>query len=286
MKIGILSSLILILLLTGCVHHSPFVDEYFFSSLGEEGEVVVTADVKRMREDGAVEILSDEEKENKLIKKSERVSLSLFNGDVSGALEGDISKTMTNLALHLSSSFEKVDDGEDSLKWYSGNGLNVYSPESGIVLFTSGSYPEYYRRTIVERRKLIDDETAERMACSLFSFYVFEPEDLSLIGLDIPETVRSEIKETCLLFDMKEGSLLLSGFINTKSESSARALNTLMRNQIVQEKRRSGESVDYKALSSSFSLSGTTLKIEGYVLTGESRDKTLSLIKEKFGGII
>lgn len=286
MKKGLLFSLLLLFLLPSCVHHSPFVEEYFYQALGESGEVVITADVERLKTDETTGILSEEEKENRIVKKTGRVSLSLLDGTLSGALEGDIGKTSTNIALALSPSYTKVEDKESNTKWYNGGGMNIYSPESGIVLFTSGSYPLYYGKVIEEREKRIDDETASMMARSLFSLYVYEPESLEYIGFEIPETVRKEITQTCLLFDSVNGELLLSGFINSKGESSARALNTLLRNQIIQEKRRSGEAVDYKVLGACFSLDGCSLKIENYILSGSMKEKSLDMIREKFGGII
>lgn len=285
MKKGLLFSLLILFLLSSCVHHSPFVDEYFYQALGNDGEVVITADVGRMREDESG-VLSEEEKENRIIKKAERISLSLLDGTLSGAVEGDISKFTTNTALAFSSSYEKEEDKENSLRWYNGGGMNIYSPQNGILLFTDGSYSDYYERTIENRVKKIDDETAGRMGDSLFSFYAFRPESLEYIGFDLPETVRKEITYTCLLFDSAGGSLLLSGFIKTTSSSAARALSTLMRNQIIQEKRRSGESVDYKALSKCFTLNDCSLDIEGYTLSGKFEENAVNMIRDKFGGII
>ena len=48
----LLLPLILLVLLTGCVHNSPFTDsgEYFFQAMGKDGEIVVTADTERLKE--------------------------------------------------------------------------------------------------------------------------------------------------------------------------------------------------------------------------------------------
>ena len=39
-----------LIVLTGCVHHTPYTEEYYFQSLGEPSEIVVTADLDKMKE--------------------------------------------------------------------------------------------------------------------------------------------------------------------------------------------------------------------------------------------
>ncbi|MBQ0070490.1 MAG: hypothetical protein KBS81_01315, partial [Spirochaetales bacterium] len=157
-----------VLLFVSCLHtRSPFQEEYYFQALGEEGEFVVTADLEKMRKGELGTLLPEE---NKIIDRTERVSLSLLPEDetvypagmedfvLSGALEGDFPKSLSNLALSVSKDFEKVKGSFP--KRYSGSGLMVGVPKSGIVIFTNGDYSEFLSRSILEREKKIPDDIA------------------------------------------------------------------------------------------------------------------------------
>ncbi len=295
MKRALLSvSVAVLLLITGCVHKTPFTTEYFYQALGESGEVVMTADMERIKNGELGELVDESVRTNSMVKKATRVSVSLESEDTadgkitltSGAVEGDISRLGINTALMFSSSFEKEKDG--NAEWYSakdGN-LSLYVPQSGVLLFTNGDYPSFFRRSYTEREMLIDDETALMMASAAFSLYVFEPESLADIGFELPSAVTAEILQTCLLFDEKDGEIKLSGYIRVTSEGTARALNTLLRNQIIQEKRRAGEKLDVSSLSGIFITSGSSVIITDYTLSGEMKENAKALISERLGGLI
>ncbi len=283
--------LISVLLVTSCAHRTPFVSEYFYQALGEEGEIVLTGDMERIKNGELDEIVDESVKSNAIIKRATRISLSLLpSGEddyiFSGAVEGNLSQFGTNSVFFFSSAFKKEKDAESNARWYTDSNMSLYSPHNGVLLFTDGDYVSFYKRSYTEREMLIDDETASLMAESAFALYVFEPKGLIDIGFEIPQTVTAEMKETCLLFSSQEGSITLSGYVNTTSEGTARALNTLLRNQIIQEKRREGESLDTSSLSSVFTINGSQLKISEYVLSGEMKNKARLLISEKLGGIL
>ena len=284
----VLLPVFILILLTSCVHHTPFTSEYFYQALGESGEIVMTADTEKIK-DGELDGIVDESlKSNTVVKKSTRISASLMpdeNGYVtSGAIEGNISSFTTNAAMAISSAFTKEKDG--SIKWYTDSSISLYSPQNGVLLFTDGDYPEFYRRSYSEREMEIDDETASLMASAALSVYIFEPGSLTALGFEIPDTVTAEMTQTCLLINRKDGELKLSGYINTTSDGTARALNTLLRNQIIQEKRRGGEKLDYSSLSDIFIVDGSSVKITDYTLTGEMKDNAQTLVREKIGGIL
>ena len=49
-KIAFVLLVIIVMLVgTSCVHHYPYEPEYWFQALGEDGEYVLTADVKRLQ---------------------------------------------------------------------------------------------------------------------------------------------------------------------------------------------------------------------------------------------
>ncbi len=287
MKRLLLSFLVLVLL-TGCVHHTPFTTEYFYQALGESGEIVMTADTERIKEGELDGVVDPGLTDNTVVKKSTRITASLIpDGDgyiTSGAVEGNISSFTTNTALAFSSAFKK--EKEDGVKWYTDSVMSLYSPQNGVLLFSDGDYPSFYKRAYSEREMRIDDETAALMASAALSVYIFEPGSLRELGFEIPDTVTAEMTRTCLLINRRDGELKLSGWIETTSEGTARALNTLLRNQIIQEKRRAGEKLDYPSLSTIFVVDGSSVKITDYTLTGEMKEKAGNLVSEKIGGIL
>ncbi len=248
--------------------------------------MVVTADGESIREGDAEKIVGTSVKDNALVKKADRITVSIEEETVSGAVEGNISKWGTNSLLSLSSSFDKVKDDEGKISWYTDSVYSLYSPENGILLFSRGDYPSFYERSYLERVKRIDDETASLMASSSFSVYIYSPESLSSLGFDIPQTVMDGITRVCLLFNNKDGELKMSGFIETVGESEARALNTILRNQIIQEKRREGEALDIKALSNVFVAKESSVVITDYTLSGKMKESASNLIESNVGGLL
>lgn len=296
-KIAFVLLVIIVMLVgTSCVHHYPYEPEYWFQALGEDGEYVLTADVKRLQNGEGKEIVDPSILSNPIASKASRISLSLIAEDkdedtyplplssfvVSGAIEGKYSPFIINNSLKFSGAIKVKENG---LTRYKSGAMSIYAPMKNLILFSEGDYDYLYERTIGNRWKYIDDETASAMASSLFSLYVFSPETLVDIGFEIPQTVLSEMTRTCILFDEKDGVLVMSGRIETTGDGTARALSTLFKNQIVQEKRRNGEKLDTKALSGMFTTKERIVIIDGYPLSGEMREKAKSLMTEGIGGL-
>ena len=296
-KIAFVLLVIIVMLVgTSCVHHYPYEPEYWFQALGEDGEYVLTADVTRLQNGEGKEIVDPSILSNPVASKASRISLSLIAEDpdedtyplplssfvVSGAIEGKYSPFIINNSLKFSGSVKVKENG---VVRYTSGSMSVYAPMKNLILFTEGDYDYLYERTIEEREKLIDDETASAMASSLFSVYVFSPETLVDIGFEIPQTVLSEMTRTCLLFDEKDGVMVMSGRIQTTGDGTARALSTLFKNQIVQEKRRNGEKLDTKALAGMFTTNESVVYIDGYPLSSTMKEKAKSLMSEGIGGL-
>lgn len=296
-KIAFVLLVIIVMLVgTSCVHHYPYEPEYWFQALGEDGEYVLTADVKRLQNGEGKEIVDPSILSNPIASKASRISLSLIAEDkdedtyplplssfvVSGAIEGKYSPFIINNSLKFSGAIKVKENG---LTRYKSGAMSIYAPMKNLILFSEGDYDYLYERTIGNRWKYIDDETASAMASSLFSLYVFSPETLVDIGFEIPQTVLSEMTRTCILFDEKDGVLVMSGRIETTGDGTARALSTLFKNQIVQEKRRNGEKLDTKALSGMFTTKERIVIIDGYPLSGEMKEKAKSLMTEGIGGL-
>ena len=296
-KIAFVLLVIIVMLVgTSCVHHYPYEPEYWFQALGEDGEYVLTADVTRLQNGEGKEIVDPSTLSNPVASKASRISLSLIAEDpdedtyplplssfvVSGAIEGKYSPFIINNSLKFSGSVKVKENG---ITRYKSGAMSIYAPMKNLILFTEGDYDYLYERTIEEREKLIDDETASAMASSLFSVYVFSPETLVDIGFEIPQTVLSEMTRTCLLFDEKDGVMVMSGRIQTTGDGTARALSTLFKNQIVQEKRRNGEKLDTKALAGMFTTNESVVYIDGYPLSSTMKEKAKSLMSEGIGGL-
>ena len=296
-KIAFVLLVIIVMLVgTSCVHHYPYEPEYWFQALGEDGEYVLTADVTRLQNGEGKEIVDPSILSNPVASKASRISLSLIAEDpdedtyplplssfvVSGAIEGKYSPFIINNSLKFSGSVKVKENG---ITRYKSGAMSIYAPMKNLILFSEGDYDYLYERTIEEREKLIDDETASAMASSLFSVYVFSPETLVDIGFEIPQTVLSEMTRTCLLFDEKGGVMVMSGRIQTTGDGTARALSTLFKNQIVQEKRRNGEKLDTKALAGMFTTNESVVYIDGYPLSSTMKEKAKSLMSEGIGGL-
>ena len=296
-NIAVVLCIVLVMLVgTSCVHHYPYEPDYWFQALGSEGEYVLTANVERLKNGEGTEIIDSSILSNSIASKASRISLSMVADEKeedtyplslssfikSGAIEGNYSPFVINNTLKFSGC---VSVKENGLKRYKSGAISVYAPMKYLILFTEGDYDYLYQRTIEEREKLIDDETASIMASSLFSVYVFSPDTLVDIGFEIPQAVLSEMTRTCIIFDEVNGVLVMSGRIETTGDGTARALMTLFKNQIVQEKRRNGEKLDTKALSGMFTTKESVVYVDGYPLSGGMKDKAKSLMSEGIGGL-
>ena len=296
-KIAFVLLVIIVMLVgTSCVHHYPYEPEYWFQALGEDGEYVLTADVTRLQNGEGKEIVDPSILSNPVASKASRISLSLIAEDpdedtyplplssfvVSGAIEGKYSPFIINNSLKFSGSVKVKENG---ITRYKSGAMSIYAPMKNLILFSEGDYDYLYERTIENRWKYIDDETASAMASSLFSVYVFSPETLVDIGFEIPQTVLSEMTRTCILFDEKDGVLVMSGRIETTGDGTARALTTLFKNQIIQETRRNGEKLDTKALAGMFATNDNIVLIADYPLSSSMKEKAKGIMTQGIGGL-
>lgn len=277
-----------------CSHiHSPYQEEYFFQALGENGELVLTADVEKLRGGELGTLLPEDDS---VINRTERVNLSLLPEDetlypspmenfvLSGALEGNFPKILSNMSLSQNSDFQKVKDLKP--KRFAGNGLVLGVPQSGIVIFTNGDYDEFLSRSIENREKRIPDDIAAKMASSSVAFYSRSPKTLMDIGFSLPQVVLETIEETYLMFDEGEEGFVLNGVLALDSESGARALNTLLKNQYIQSVKRSGEKLDTKKAAGYFTYQEESVLIDGFVLTNAMNENTMALLEKTLGGIV
>ena len=287
---------VFVLVGTSCVHHYPYEPDYWFQAIGDDGEYVLTADVERLRNGEGEELIDPSFLSNPVAAKASRISLSLIAKEgtedvyplplssfiTSGAIEGKYSPLIINNSLKFSGSMKVKENG---VVRYTSGSMSVYAPMKNLILFTDGDYSSFYQRTIEERDKLIDDETARAMASSLFSVYVFSPDTLVDIGFEIPQVVLSEMTRTCILFNEIDGVMVMSGRIETTGDGTARALTTLFKNQIIQETRRNGEKLDTKALAGMFATNDNIVLIADYPLSSSMKEKAKGIMTQGIGGL-
>lgn len=258
---------LLIIAFSSCVHKSPFETSYYYEALGRPGELVVTVDAVKAKDSGVLD------SSNELIKRADRISMALEAEDdelypspsdnytVYGAAEGNYGSFIVNTALDHMDGFEKVKTEEG--KYYTDGSISAGVPESGLLLFSTGSYEEAYRRTVSERNVLIPKDIASIMAEAMFSVYAKDPKTVMDLGFDLPVTVLLEIESALLSVDLSDdGRYLLSAVITMRDEKSAKTFNTLMRNNIVSDLRRKGETLDFKTLSVMIRQEGKSVVIE------------------------
>lgn len=288
----ILYLLVLSLLFISCVHKTPYQEEYYFQAMGDSSEIVVTADVNKIK-DSSLDVLPED---NIVIDRSDRITVGLLpettdvyplpmdSYQVNGALEGNFGKLVTNTALSWSKEFVK--EKEDGLKYYTNGTIKAAVPESGIVLFTDSSYKDHYERTYLNREKLISDEIASEMASSAAALYLNTPQTLLDIGFELPDTALKKIDRCYFLIDDVDGVLYMNGRMIMVDEGSAKTMNTILRNQLLVSLRKSGEKFNVKDLAGYFNYESSVVSISDFALKGDMADKAQTLVQEAVGSMI
>lgn len=294
-----LSLLVLTLLITGCVHKSPFVEEYYFQAMGEDSEIVITADVVKAKEKGLLIGVNDPLM-SELLDRSERVSLALYQDSYSdsdpypadialmdfyGAFEGNFPK-LTNTALSWSEEFHK--EKSEGVKYYTNDAasIEVAVPKTGVLLFASKDYEKAYNKTIKDRVIYIPEDTAKLLGDAVFGLYVQSPETMFDLGFELPKSVVVQMRDAIIYVLEKDGVFYLNADITMDTESLAKTLNTLLRNQVVAEIRREGERPDFKLLSEQYKVLGDVVSIRDRIMSDNEVSSFMDKIKSASGGLI
>lgn len=286
--------LVSIILLSSCVHKTPFGEEYYFQAMGESSEIVVTADVEKLR-DTSLDVIPDSGIGKTLFDRADRVSiamdpktldkypLEISDYSLYGGFEGNYGSFVINTALSWSKEFHK--EKTDGVKYYTNGSISVAVPKSGILLFSFDSYKDAYDKTILNRAKLIEDEIAKEMAASTASLFVRTPQTLLDLGFELPDSALKQIFTSYFMLDEVDGEIVMNGKLLMYDKSGARTMNTILRNQLLQSIKRSGEKVDLKAISNYFIYEENVVSINSFVLSGDMKDKALSLIDSALKGL-
>lgn len=284
---------ILFLFLTGCAHLERG-EEYGFSSLADSGTLVITADLERLK-DSTLDIIPATGDIGSILERAERISISLTPERVDeyplpmdkylvqGYLEGDFPRVITNTALRYS-GFKSA--GEGNNYYYENGSLEVGVPKNGTLLFAKDNWYGLYDRVIKDPIPLIPDEYKTAMESSLISIFIESPKTLMDLGFDLPLSVLEKVDRAVLLIDQDDSNLFLRGELIMADERSAKTMNTVLRNQLIQKIKRSGERLDIKALESVFTYDGDVVKIDRMAIDKESESRIESMIQDCIGELI
>lgn len=288
----ILLYLMLCLLFVSCVHKTPYKEEYYFQAMGDSSEIVITADVDKLK-NSSLDILPED---NIIAERADRITvgflpettevypLPLESYEINGAIEGNFGKLVTNTALSWSEEFHK--EKEDGVKYYTNGAIEAAVPKSGILLFSDTSYIEHLERTINNREKQISDEIAVEMVSSVASLYLNTPETLVDIGFELPNTALQKIERCYFLIDEVDGQLYMNGKLMMYDEGSAKTMNTILRNQLLVSLRKSGVKFNVKDLAAYFTYEGKVVSINDFALEGDMAAKAQTLIADAVGSML
>lgn len=299
----LLLSLILLCLLTGCVHRSPFSDsgEYFFQAMGETGEIVITADTQKLMEI-MPKVFHTGTIMDEIFDRSTRLSIGFYKDhyaedepypakltsfDFRGGLEGDYGSFIINTALSWSKEFHK--EKQDGVKYYTNEtgSLNLAVPKSGIILFASDDYIEAYTELFADRLMKIPQDTAENLADSVMGMYVRSPLAMINLGFELPSSVIAKMSDAVLyVLTDGEGNFYFNADITMQSESLARTLLQLLRNQAVSSLRLKGERPNYEVLSSQYSSEENVVMLRGIGMSDTQVSSFAGQIGQISGGVL
>lgn len=286
-----------LLILTGCVHRVPYEQEYYFQAMGDPAEVVVTVDMQSSQRLFGEQLVRDASFAE-LLDRVDRLSIALYNPDPAadadglldaeqlssysfyGGVEGNIPAFLTNTSLLWNPDWQQVEN--ERTRYYRNEwlGLDVYAPRNGLLLFANGNYMKAYETTYRERTTKIPAGLADRMANSLFGFYIASPQAMIDVGLSIPRTVLLETRSMMLVVeDDGNGGLALGGVITMNTEKLANSLSILLKSSYISEKRRNKEPLG--DLTNLIVLRDDAVVIDGMDLS----DEQYAAFSEMFGSL-
>lgn len=277
------------LLLSSCVHQSPFSkkDEYYFQAMGTEAEIVVTIDMEKAKPlyDETVEANSFLEE---ITSRAERVSLAFTpeeeqqTAPIYGAIEGNFPKTLINSALMWSPDYERFEAlGQHYYKSREGE-ISLAMPKNGIILFSTGNWWEAYDKTMKNRVINIAGPTADRMASATMGMYIASPKIMLDIGFEIPLTTLVQVDEVLMLIEEKDEAMVLQMQVVMKHEAFANSMTVLAKSQYIANLRREGIAFSLADLANLFTSDGVLFKVTDMPLS----DEQLSGITEIFTQVL
>ena len=261
------------LLLTSCVHKSPFDDEYYFQAMGGESDFVVSMDVDKIKKEDPTLIGVNDPLITELIEKSNRLSVSLTSEEnpmkdieFSGALEGDFSKFVINTGLAWSKEFDKVKEEE---VYYTNGDISARVVENGLLMFSSDDYVKHYNTTYENRVIHISDDIASTIASNVMGLYVKDPKTMFDLGFEFPLAVLLKIDYAVMYLCLNEGVYTMNTDIYMKQTSDSNTLLSLIRNKVLSDLKSQGIRPDIKALAKQYKKDANIVQLRDIELKDE-----------------
>lgn len=262
--------LLLVFILSSCVYFDAGRED-ILQRLGNDGDTVVYVDTSGLRSSSLAPILP----EGDIYDRVTKLSVVISAGEFSAVAQGKLSSTEVGTALIWSPQF--VRRSEEPRYYHSKDmGLSAGSIGEGLMLITSGDYEAEYASIFSGRMGVVAPSDAALMMDALIGVYVSEPSSLSSFDTGIPAESFQKMESVLLLISEGEENAILDGRIIMSDEESARALQIILRNMLVQEIRRKGERLDVKAISDIFTYEGSVLRISGYSLKRDVLESFIS----------
>jgi len=247
----------MMLIFVGCVHRTPFQEEPYFSSLGREGEFVITVNLEDPGDltDQLLVLLPDDAVVDYLTSLTSRLSVSAIlpayqdDGTYNtseigfyGALEGDLSRLLLQTVLCIGNEWKRVVTDSFSYWENSVNGLQIAVPENGIAMFSQYGMDEVYEKTYVQREIFVPMEIADRINNGLIGLYVEKPRYLfSLLEGVIPYTLLVSIESIWITVDSDNDSYSLYGVIETTQKAATTVISLTLKKQYLEKIRKMEE---------------------------------------------
>ena len=261
------------LLLTSCVHKSPFDDEYYFQAMGGESDFVVSMDVDKIKKEDPTLIGVNDPLITELIEKSNRLSVSLTSEEnpmkdieFSGALEGDFSKFVINTGLAWSKEFDKVKEEE---VYYTNGDISARVVENGLLMFSSDDYVKHYNTTYENRVIHISDDIASTIASNVMGLYVKDPKTMFDLGFEFPLAVLLKIDYAVMYLCLNEGVYTMNTDIYMKQTSDSNTLLSLIRNKVLSDLKSQGIRPDIKTLAKQYKKDANIVQLRDIELKDE-----------------
>ncbi|AEC01751.1 hypothetical protein [Parasphaerochaeta coccoides] len=267
------------LLLSGCVHTSPFSkgEEFYFQALGDADHVVATMDVPATRDLLASSSLASSRlgsgSADVLLDKAERLSVTFSRMETSddwdyrGAFEGDYSRFLLNMALKSQNDLTR--NKVDGVTWFEdASGMQFGVPKNGIVLFSTKDWESHYQNTLVSRSLTIPADIARNMAAADIGIYLNAPRSVPLFIFDVPAALLMQTSEAYFTITLADdGTGALDGVVRMHDPRLANSLSMLVRSQHITTLRRDGQKIDIPSLQGMFTPEGDVLVIRDYPLS-------------------
>ncbi len=300
------------LMLTGCVHKSPFVgiEETYFQAMGNPSEFVFTVDMEQGKGMFSESLGNLEGVAAELVDRAQRVSVAMtkdfpqdeesllalpYPADLSefsayGAVEGDYSKFIINTALMYARDFTTRKDGNVTYFTAKDDSISVGMAKNGLLIFSTDDWLDAYASTWKNRELKIPAELSARMEEAIIGIYVADPKTMVNLGFDFPLTVVLQMEEAMFLISEDEaGKPMLDASVRMKNDKLANSLSILIKSQYVAQLRRDGVKFSIADLKPMLVNDGAYFFINRMPLTTEqvaSITDSYTSIMQNIGGLV